>query len=349
MFKGLLMMTGMFICMLVYGPKRYKQLKISWSFQLFISGLFAITLSCSMIGLMESVGLSIAIMSFFIVGCVIWAIVVRKKYPIEKEIIEKENIEIFTECKYVLSNEDKTFVANESKLKEEVIICKKCGAENNDVAAYCSSCGKALKIKAKRGEGEINKTNNPSVFLYFFRSSILVLFLVIVCLLISILKDDTNTEVSMSNTDIEEDNKEEMGRADIIASYEAQGEDVFTITWDEFMAEPGKYEDKIVCFEAYLSSIGDYAGYSLTNKKENISYDSEYDYEIINQYDFSKSPYIQGISPYQNKKDFEVSQGDLVWVLGCLYYYEHSKTVSGEFLEEYNGSFAVYEIISVEK
>lgn len=353
MLKGLLMMSGMGICMLVYGPRRYKQLKLSWRFQLLVSGLFAMSIACSMIGLMESVIASIAIFSVFVIGCVIWAIVVRKKYPIEKEVIQEEKTDISRK------NQDRGSIESmttyEPSVGKQVKKCEKCGADNDTGALYCSSCGKKLKVKTKTDTEKSNK----HLVIYLLLSIVLVLVIVIACLLINILNSDGNTtdatnfatDITNSTTDTEfkEDYEEITGIDGILEKYKSKGETIYEITWDELMEEPGIYEDKTICFEAYLSSIGDYAGYSLTNKKENISYDSEYDFEIINQCDFKQSPYIQGVAPYLKDEDVFVSQGDRVWVLGCLFSYDRAKTVSGEFLDEYRGTFAVYEIIKIEE
>lgn len=110
--------------------------------------------------------------------------------------------------------------------------------------------------------------------------------------------------------------------------------EIYQVTLSELRSSPYTYHGKYVVFYAYVSSVGDYAGVSLTDDETYISGDSLFDYEYLNEVSWSRCPYLQGVgTPVADNYDCECKTGDIVMVVGQFRYSE--KTDTGSIWLEY--------------
>lgn len=161
MIKGIFMLSGWIICLCVYGPKRFKQLNISPAFCLLITGVFAAVVVCAAIASAESIVAMMAVILCFLLSCIVWAIIVRKKYPIKSEgdNIEnqiddgkKEPKNVETEpnastdknsCSNIKPENSMPLKQHKKKTKKvKIKYCGHCGSLIDNKTKICIGCGK---------------------------------------------------------------------------------------------------------------------------------------------------------------------------------------------------------------
>lgn len=112
--------------------------------------------------------------------------------------------------------------------------------------------------------------------------------------------------------------------------------EIYQVTLSELRSSPHTYSGKYVVFYAYVSSVGDYAGVSLTDDESYISADSLYDYEYLNEVSWSRCPYLQGVrTPVSEGYNCSCNSGDIVMVIGKFSYVEKENDDSAIIWLEY--------------